>query len=466
MKQLHLFLISVLFLFPLFSLQAINLPQVLKGTSLEQEELRAISSANKGNNQDAISVYSKLIKMVQNPTQKARLQQNFLNVYKLEVTRTSNPVPYLEELKEILLTYSKQKSLPAKDPRTLLLNQAITEYKNAVDERITVGLNPATPPNLRKDIIEYVKILIGYKYYSKVKKEYQEKLASLYELNKDLLNAAGTYSILASNYEKTLKKPESKSFYITYISKVIELLQNEINWKNPFLNIGFTGESRSIKGLPKITANLKHPSYSNILKALLSAYSKLNQVKPGFINSFNLALLQYQLDQKDNAYKTIINITSMQDTPYRDFCLDILDIYRQKKEYVYLINFAKHVLNQNKAPDLSQEINKYLQEALPQAALMFIKEKNYTKAFVYFVEFYKTFPTDPATTSMWPQFMQALEGTTDHASHEDWCSYHIKKTSSPESPDYRSERTRALLLSCIKHATDTTYDTNKINFSY
>ena len=465
MRQIRFFIVTILFLIPLLNLYSLNLPQVLKGTPFEQEELRAISLANKGQYSEAIPYYNQLIKSTNKATPKARLQLNLLNLYKAESEKTANQIPYLKELQSILNSYSVQKEITV-EAKSQLLNQAITEFKRCVDILINQALSSGNQPTLIKQAIEYVKLLLKYKYYSNISSEYQERLASLYELNNEKLNAAGIYLTLASKHEKNLKKPESRSIYIDYLSKVINLLQNEINWKNPFLAVGYTAQIRSVKGLSNVQLNQSHPSLSNILKALLSAYQNLERVRPGFINSINISLIQYKLNDKDLALKTFINITTKSDTPYNDFCLDILDMYNQQKDYLHLVQFAKHLITQKKSTDTVSSSTRYLQQILPVLASNYVNEKDYNKAFYYFVEFYKTFPKDPRTNTLWPQFMVALDGTTDHRGYEDWCNYYIDKTSDEKSIDFRTEKTKSLMLNCITHATDTTYDTNKINFSF
>ncbi len=462
------FLFSFLFLLLSFDLYSINLPQVLRGTPQEQLELKAISLANTGKTSEAFVIYKQLISSTKQLSQKEKLQQNLLTISKLEASKTSNPIPYLKELQNILNTYSTQKksSTTSKESKSHLLDQAVSEYQRCVDELITTALIPNAQPSIRKEAIEFTKSLIKYKYYSKISASYQEKLASLYELNNDRINAAGIYSTIASKYERNLKNNESKSLYINYLSKIINLLQNEINWKNPFLSIGYTGQVRSIKGLPNETLNSKHPALQNILKAIQSAYRKLESVKPGFINSINIALLQYKLGDKDSSLKKFIDTTSLSDTPYNDYCFDILDFYNQQKDYIHLLQFASHLIKLNKTQEVTNLSIRYQQQILPQVASQYVKEKDYTKAFSYFVNFYKTFPQDPRVQTLWSEFILAFEGSSNHKERQDWCQYYINKTSKTTSPDYKTDKTKSHLLSCINHATLTTYDTNKIKFSF
>ena len=65
----------------------------------------------------------------------------------------------------------------------------VAEFKRLVDILIDQAISSNNQASI-KQAIEYTKILLKYKYYSNVNGEYQERLASLYELNNEKLNAA------------------------------------------------------------------------------------------------------------------------------------------------------------------------------------------------------------------------------------------------------------------------------------
>lgn len=471
MKHAVYFVFIILFLcFHTSNLYPLKLNPILQKTSFEQEEKRAIQYAQVSSFNEAISIYLQLIKSSKSLQQKAALHLNLLYCLKAQYQQTKSQAPYIKELQNVITTYqpgpsSNSKSQKVQDPVSSLIKFALSEYKNLMDELIQVGINPSTQVAIRSKIIEDLKTFLTYKQYQSLQKTYLDKLATMYVLNKQNFLAASTYTTLSSLYEKNLKNQTSKSLYIDNISKSINLLQSEINWKNPFLAIGYSSAPRSIRGLPSINLNKTHKLHDKILNLLLLNYLKLVNVKPDFVLSFNLAILQYYLNQKDNSFKIIVDLTTKPDTPYDDFCMDVIGIFNFKKDYYYLVEFSRVLIKQNKSAPVTATAKKHFQTALPLLASMYVNQKDYTRGFSCFVEFYKTFPEDPRGEGLWPTFITSLDGTSDHKGYEDWCSYYLNKHSTG-SPHYQSEKTKDLLLRCIKHATDTTYDTDKINFSY